>query len=553
MRRMGTAVVMFLALAVVSAAGARGAAGRDSSATPRLRVDPRLLLEARTVWTVIAGRHNPVWPGWNASDTPILIYLPGVQDVLIGHPRPPAGFARYRGRTPFGTAPVYVHDGATIIGWDGQNTSREVGGVQTLVLADSPSNLRQKLRGWMGDPRPAETRIAELSLEGDLAPDPYGEMAMIAHEAFHVFQARSAPDKGADERDVRLYPCLSVDNNVAVALEGQALAECMRAAGPREARAAGVRWLAVRRERRTRLPARAVAYEDANEFSEGLAKYVELALMRSLEGRRASDSLYLYQGFHGFHAAAEYRERLIERLLGNMRGEVNVNNDRFGSSPVRARLYFSGMAIATLLDRFSGNWRSRIFADGVTLTGLAEQALQASPSELAAALTAARGDSGYAGLVAAKTRLAAEGRHDTDSLLATVTEAPATLLTFDYSALQTTRTALSFTPFGVRAVDTLRTIYTMVPISARAASQQNGFEQSLPIPTLEDRGAQRFTFPLQRRLSDEETRTLVRAAQDSLAAGRGFSADLPGARVFAQRANVEASGRTITIRCLPGP
>src|SRR5262245_51357902 len=557
--RRRAAVLALLALVVTPALlgtlarGSAAAAGADSSATPRLKVDPRLLLEARTVWGVIASPRNPVWPGWNASDTPILIYLPGVQDVLIGHPHPPAGFVRYRGRTPFGSAPVHVRDGGTLIDWDGQNTAREVGGVQTLVLADSPSNLRQKLRGWMGDPRPVETRLAELSPERDLAPDLYGEMGMIAHEAFHVFQARRAPGKGADERDVRFYPCLSVENNVAVALEGQALAECLRAATPREARAAAVRWLAVRRERRALLPARAVAYEDANEFSEGLAKYVELALMRSLEGRRASDSLYLYQGFHGFHAAGEYRERLITGLLGNLRGEVNVNNDRFGSSPVRARLYFSGMAIATLLDRFSPDWKSRIFADSVSLTGLAEQALEASPSELAAALAAARADSGVAGLVAAKTRLAADGRRDTDSLVATVTDAPATLLTFDYSALKTTRTALSFTPYGVRAVDTLRTIYTLVPISARAASQRNGFEQSLPIPTLEDRGAQRFTFPLQRRLSDEETRTLVRAAQDSLAAGHGFSADLPGARVFARRANVEASARAITVRCLPDP
>jgi len=545
-------VLMAVFLALATATGAR-AAGRDSTSAPRLRVDPRLLLEARTVWTVIAGKHNPVWPGWDASDTPILIYQPGVQDVLIHHPHPPAGFVRYRGRTLFGAVPIHVHDGATIIDWDGQNTAREIGGVHTLVLADSPSNLRQKLRGWMGDPRPVETRLADLSLERDLAPDVYGEMAMIAHEAFHVFQARSAPGKGADERDVRLYPCLSVDNNVAVALEGEALAECMRAADARAARAAAVRWLAIRRERRAHLPARAVAYEDANEFSEGLAKYVELALLRSLEGRRASDSLYLYQGFHGFHAATEYRERLLTGLLGNMRGEVNVNNDRYGSSPVRGRLYFSGMAIAALLDRFSPGWKSRVFADSVTLTGLAEQALGASPAELAAGLAATRADTGYAGLVAAKTRLAADGRRDTDSLLATVTEAPATLLTFDYSALKTTKTALSFTPYGVRAVDTLRTIYTLVPISARAASQKNGFEQSLPIATLEDRGAQRFTFPLQRRLSDEETRTLVRAAQDSLAAGRGFSADLPGARVFARRANVEASGRTITVRCLPDP
>src|SRR5678815_4354213 len=48
---------------------------------PRLRIDPRMLLELQTVREVIATPSNVVWPGWNASDTPALIYLPGVQDV----------------------------------------------------------------------------------------------------------------------------------------------------------------------------------------------------------------------------------------------------------------------------------------------------------------------------------------------------------------------------------------------------------------------------------------------------------------------------------------
>jgi hypothetical protein len=521
------------------------------AAAPSLRVDPRLLLEARTVWQVIGTPHNPVWPGWNAADTPILVYLPGVQDALIHHPHPPKGFVRYRGRTPFEPGAVFLRDGPTTFSWDGQNTSTEVDGVPTLVVADTPSRLKGQIRGLLGDARPTETKLADLDYERDLVPDLYEEMATIGHEAFHVFQGRQAPGKGANERDVRLYPCLSVENNVAMALEGKALGECMRATDERALHAAALRWLAIRRDRRQALPRAAVAYEDGNEFSEGLAKYVELALMRALEGRRPSDSLFLYQGFHGFTRLAEFRDQRVRRMVSAMRGEVNVNNDPYGTSPIRDRLYYSGMAIATLLDRIASSWKTRILADSVTLTDLAAEALRASDADLRGALAEARSDTGYASMVVRKTKLAEDGRRDTDSLLARVTRSGATALVFDYSALTGAKIGIGFTPFGVRALDTLRTIYTMVPISANVESKRNGFKQTIPVPTLEDRAAKTFTFPLERSLTVEEARNLAVAAERALASHEDFTAELPGAKVFAKRARVEATGTSLVVRCLP--
>jgi len=527
--------------------------GGVGGASPRLRVDPRLLLEARTVWQVIAAPRNPVWPGWNAADTPILIYLPGVQDALIHHPHPPKGFVRYPGRTPFEPGAVFLRDGPTTFSWDGQNTSTEVEGVKTLVVADTPSRLKDQIRGLLGDPRPPETKLADLDYERDLVPDLYEEMATIGHEAFHVFQGRRAPGKAANEGDVRLYPCLSVENNVGMALEGKALAECMRATDERTLRTAALRWLAIRRDRRQALTHRAVAYEDGNEFNEGLAKYVELALMRALEGRRPSDSLYLYQGFHGFTRLAEFRDRRVQRMVGAMRGEVNTNNDPYGTSPIRYRLYYSGMGIATLLDRIAPSWKTRILADSVSLTDLAAEALRATDDDLRRALAEARSDTEYASLVARKAELAEDGRRDTDSLLTRVIRGGTTALIFDYSALSGAKTSVSFTPFGVRALDTLRTIYTMVPITAQVASKQNGFAQTTPIPTLDDRATKTFTFPLARSLTTAEMRDLATSAERALAAHEDFTADLPGAKVFAKRARIEATGTSLVVRCLPDP
>ena len=240
-----------------------------------LKIDPLLIVQANIVWEILSRDDNPIWPGWNATSTPILFYLPGVQDVLLNHPKPPKGFVRYTGPVKFSGGRMMLRNGDSLIEWDGQNTSREINGVQTLIVADTLSNRKQWLSGMLRDPRSVDVKLKAMDYY-DMSADPYKQMAMITHEAFHVFQNRMAPDKGANEMNVRLYPCLSVKNNVGVALEGKALAECLRAKDLVEAREAAIVWLAVRQNRRADLSPEAIAYEDGNEFSEGLAMYTEL-------------------------------------------------------------------------------------------------------------------------------------------------------------------------------------------------------------------------------------------------------------------------------------
>src|SRR3990170_2209779 len=82
-----------------------------------LQIDPLLIAQAADVWGIVAAKQNPVWPGWNASDTPLLFYLPGEQDVLINHPKPPAGFVPYTGAVRFPGGRILVRDSATILDW----------------------------------------------------------------------------------------------------------------------------------------------------------------------------------------------------------------------------------------------------------------------------------------------------------------------------------------------------------------------------------------------------------------------------------------------------
>src|SRR5579859_2747753 len=312
-----------LSASLVNAQGSPKKPKHRAPAPMTLRVDPLLIAQAAEVLALISSPHNPVWPGWNASGTPLLFYLPGEQDVLINHPHPPDGFLPYTGPIRFPHGRIFVKNGPTIFEADGQNTSKEVGGVQTLVVADTLSNLRNRLRTLLEDPRPTAQKVEALSFS-DLATDPYDQLGTVVHEGFHVFQHAQAPTKGANEMLLVQYPVLSVENNVGLAQEGSALAEALHATDRAAVRRAAVRWLEVRKDRRAGLPAKAVEYEDGCEFKEGLAKYTQYRLLQVLEGRPPGATMWWTEGFAGYHDLAPRREQLIASMVQHMGGEIVV-------------------------------------------------------------------------------------------------------------------------------------------------------------------------------------------------------------------------------------
>lgn len=477
-----------------------------------LRIDPRLIAEAAEVWSVVAAPRNPIWPGWDATRTPLLLYVPGVQDVLINHPRPPQDFRPYSGPVRFPGGKMWLRDGTTFESQPGQNTSRTFAGVRTLLVADPDPNA-----------------------------SPYDNMAVIAHEAFHVFQDNSAPSKGASEMALVRYPVLSVANNVGFALEGTALAAALRAPDQAAFHAAVMRWLAVRRDRRAALRPPAIEYEDGVEFSEGLAKYVEYRLLTTLQGRQAREAMWWMRGFHGYVDLSAERAAFVATMLRQMRGEVAVNNDPFGTAPLRMRLYYSGMALGLVLDRLGvPRWKSRIFEPGVSLTSLIAERLGATDELLAGALEGARQAPGYDSLVSAKTALAERGRARGDSLVEQIVRGPGTGVVIDYGSLAIPRVALAFTPFGITAVDSARTIFGQVPILARFPDSSE-VTQRQALPLLQDLNRKRLTFRLPRELSDEEVAAALAQGTNPLLL------DLPGVHLALRHATIRREARDLVI------
>jgi hypothetical protein len=532
-----------------SPAPARAAAGKAEKGRIQppvtLRVDPLLIAEAGEVWGLIASPNNPIWPGWDASATPLLFYLPGEQDVLINHPRPPEGFLPYDGPVRFPGGRILLKNGPTLIEWDGQNTSMDVEGIRTLVVADTLSNLRGQISSLLQDARPAAEKVQVLRFS-DLAMDPYDQLAMVVHEAFHVFQEKQAPDKGANEMLLLYYPVLSVQNNVGFAQEGSALAEALRATDAAAVRRAAVRWLALRKDRRSSLPQKALEYEDGIEFTEGLAKYTEYRLFQVLEGRRPGSAMSWAQGFVGYADLAPQRERLIEKMVQNMSGAVNVNNDPYGTAPLRMRLYYSGLAVGVMLDRLSPGWKSRIFSPDTSLTSLVEEALKPSRAELDQALKEARGEAAYASLVENKTRLAQEGKARAEAVLKEIEGGPGVGLVVDYSELGSPKLAMSFTPFGITVVDGERTIFTQVPVKV-AFGQEGEVAQKVAAPLLRDTGRRLVRFRLPQGATRAEVEKALGSAQTSGGTVANLALDLPGATVKAAKAQIRWSGEDLIV------
>jgi len=519
--------------------------GQDAE-PPRLLIDPLLVAEVVEVYRHIASDDNPVWPGWNAADTPILLYLPDVQDVLVNHPSPPAGFVPVESDLlPEGWT-MHLRDGETHYSYDGQNTSTSIGGVQTLVVADSISNMRPQILQVMNRDLPSHEKAAELTVDL-LSTDPYTQLGFVVHEAFHVHQNRAAANQGGNDLALLRYPYLSAENNAGFALEGMALARALLAEDVEDSYLAALEWLAVRKDRRRQLTAEDIAYEDGTEFNEGLAKYTEWRLSTVLEGTRPGEAMGFTRGFRGYQDLTFWRERLLERMQATMSGEFVVNDDPYGPGQVRFRLYDSGMAIGALLDLLeAGDWRERMFMAGETLTGIAEEVLFPAEEDLAEALERARSATDYAALLEVKRKLETDGQQAALDAAAEILAGEA-LFTIDYSALDQAAVGWGFSPFGIVRVDDRRTIFKITPVTARIGSSAS-LKQSVVSPALHDPDLETIQFQLTEPVDAEALAQLVPEVDAVI---ENIDVQLPGATVQASRGRFRMDANGLVLEVLP--
>jgi hypothetical protein len=367
-----------------------------------------------------------------------------VGEILMRHPRPPAGFTPLdAARVPesLRAEPFWIRLGTTVFSVP-QETSTSLGGVTTLVVSD------RKVF--------------------DAAEDAWC-LGTVIHEGFHAWAATSMKLAPSNEMDLADFPDLDPEVNAHLELEGIALENAVRAETADEAEEAAMAFLAERLRRRARMPANVVAWEDGNELNEGLATYVEWHGydLWSKQGVGAP----LLAALPALGRKEDFKQRgeqVLLKLRNLARGTFNVNGSEFGPAAVRFRGYDFGAALGRVLDRLSTDWKQQV-AHGSKMTDLLRLALgDPAEKELAERADTYEKAANYELLVTAKSSRVAQAADERKKRIDAVLDGPAgTRVEIAVAALAGNGPLLpsSYTPFGILRVDGDRRLFSGSPTS----------------------------------------------------------------------------------------
>lgn len=428
-----------------------------------LKIDPLMFIALKESRNITQKLGATIFPGWQFSKTPILIYKPKVQEILINFPYQPKGFKEYKGFHPLGNEKIYYRNDTTFFDIDGQNTRFEIDSITVLVVADRASNLRNELYD-LSQNRPKDF-IKKYLDNWDFISSPYDDITLLLHESFHAYQFKKAPEKNANEAVLMRYPTLDPVNNALYVLEGNILKDALLTHDKSLQLEKAKQFVALKKYRQSLLDSTLSEYENLNEYSEGIAKYIEFAFAKKAKGATPIQEMYYYPKFNGYGNALN---QYLEDKINHMANFASVNNDAFenkyGTGPVRFRLYGIGACEGLLLDELMPTWKEKIFANNVYLIDLLKQSLQLSPDQYTHYLNLAKTNYNYEKALAEKTIFQKDGLAFAQQKADRIIHTDKTLIKIHYGAVTDKVFLYRFTPFGITRVNAQTVIYDMVPL-----------------------------------------------------------------------------------------
>jgi CRISPR/Cas system CMR subunit Cmr4 (Cas7 group RAMP superfamily) len=428
-----------------------------------LKIDSKLLVSLKECRKIFDEIGSELYPGWDFKKMPVLFYKPKVQEVLINFPYKPKGFSVYHGFNPLGDETIYYRNDTTFFDIDDQNTSFNIDSIEVLVVADPASSMRNQIRYTVSS-MPVDTALKWVD-EWGFMQSSYDQLLMIFHEGFHVYQNRKAPEKYANEVAVIKYPALDAINNSLYVLEGKILREAMLAKNLSERKELAKQFTAVRTSRIAVLDSAFIEYENLNEYVEGTAKYIEYKVLSKGEQLTPSEEMYYHYGFNGYKSELP---KIFKKRADNMMKIIALSDNRFGNKygtgPVRFRLYESGAAIAFILDDVNPEWKKTIFNDKVFLFEILKNSLKLSPEEEKNYLEKAKLKFGYEDAFKEKLIFEEDGKKFRKAKLDEILNTEKTLVTISYEGFVERAGVIRYTPFGITAVDDKTNIFDMVPV-----------------------------------------------------------------------------------------
>ena len=323
---------------------------------------------------------NSVWPGWSQADIPLLVYNEQYA-FLVGYPNPPAGWMKVpsmeqRGgpwevvpgdtfeghpyyRTPI-TDPQKTPEGFTVRVGD-----RWVASFQTREYSQVAfyREFRQGLPPFISNLVPV--RLVWSLLMGKT--DAY--IGALEHESFHAYEGiLSEQQLAASESMYSVeegYPFDAMEEPWKQ--EMKLLIQAAQASTDSDATSLARQFLQLRLSRRASLSSAQVELERLREWEEGLAKYAELEIARQASADpvyHPVDSISQDKDFKHYHAQQQFWSEQL-REAANTQG-------RSGDT----RFYYSGFALAVVLDRLSPGWNTSALPGGAYLDELLQQAIK---------------------------------------------------------------------------------------------------------------------------------------------------------------------------------
>ena len=326
------------------------------------------------------GLGDAVWPGWSQADIPLIVYNEQYA-FLVDYPNPPDGWMKVPGLEPRGgpweevpgdvfeghpyyrtliTDPQKTPEGFTVLvgdRWVATFQTREYGQVEFY------RGFRQNLPPFISNLIPV--RLVWALLMGKTE----SYIAALEHESFHAYEGILAVDKlNASETMYSVeenYPYDDMEEPWKQ--EMNVLVQAAQADTDTEAIDLARQFLQMRTSRQAGLSTEQVDLEHLREWEEGLAKYAELEITRlagSKDGYRPIEGISQDKDFHNYKGQQQFWSEQLK--------EAKNTQGRSGGT----RFYYSGNALAVLLDRLLPGWKPRALPGGEYLDDLLTEAVK---------------------------------------------------------------------------------------------------------------------------------------------------------------------------------
>jgi len=298
-----------------------------------------------------------IWPNWGVMQIPILLW-DSENNYLIGYQDPPNGWVEVAGDNFLGKTYYKNPD------IDPENFAMTIGGHWVAAMAtkgEADFHLRSVFQDAIPDFLEAFIPFRLLILDSEF------QISGVLHETFHVFQARTAPDKFSQalnsyRMDDEYW---RIDSNMHTAWQHEidTLIKAVEAGTQDETSALTRDFITQRTNRRVsnNLSEDFISFEKQIEWLEGIPKFIELSIWETASQSNQYKPIPGIEGDRDFKAYKTF-ERRWSQEINQARRQAEIGSD--------VRFYYSGMLQARILSRLMPEWKIRIMDDAVFLEDL---------------------------------------------------------------------------------------------------------------------------------------------------------------------------------------